>query len=125
MMAATREGVAMLLRKRSGERPALTMRPSLSLEAYWWTWCSSTRKVWGMMDRRLLHLIRLFGFTTEGTLVHEGDLLCEEFQLGSDGVKLQLQAFDDGDKDMLVHPVKLFIGKRGKICHVTPRFCMR
>ncbi|OLA48179.1 MAG: hypothetical protein BHW39_01805 [Firmicutes bacterium CAG:552_39_19] len=79
----------------------------------------------GMMDRRLLHLIRLFGFTAEGTLVHEDDLLCEEFQLGSDGVKLQLQAFDDGDKDMLVHPVKLFIGKREKICHVTPRFCMR
>lgn len=78
-----------------------------------------------MMVRRLLHLIRLFGFTAEGTLVHEGDLLCEKFQLGSDGVKLQLQAFDDGDKDMLVHPVKLFIGKRGKICHVTPRFCMR
>lgn len=72
-----------------------------------WTWCSSTRKVWGMMDRRLLHLIRLFGLTAEGTLVHEGDLLCEEFQLGSDGVKLQLQAFDDGDKDMLVQPVKL------------------
>lgn len=35
--------------------------------------------------------------------VHEGDLLCEEFQLGSDGVKLQLQAFNDGDKDILVH----------------------
>ena len=34
-----------------------------------------------MMDRRLLYLIRLFGLTAEGTLVHEGDLLCEEFQL--------------------------------------------
>lgn len=74
----------------------------------------------GMMDRRLLHLIRLFGFTAEGTLVHEDDLLCEEFRLGSDGVKLQLQAFDDGDKDMLVHPVKLFIGKRENLsCHTS------
>lgn len=78
-----------------------------------------------MMDRRLLHLIRRFGLAAEGTLVHEGDLPCEEFQLGSDGVKLRLQTFDDGDKDMPIHPVKLFIGKRGKICHVTPRFCMR
>ena len=59
-MAATSEGVAMLLRKRSGERVALTMRPSLSLEVYWWTRCSSTRKVWGMMDSddTAEHLVR-------------------------------------------------------------------
>lgn len=72
-----------------------------------------------------MHLIRLFGLTVEVTLAHESNLLCEELQLGSDGVQPKQQTFDEGDKDMLVHPVKLFIDKTGKICYGTSRFWMR
>ena len=71
---------------------------------------------------QLMHLIRLFRLTAEGTLVHKSDLFREELQLGTDGIQLKLQSFDDGNEDMFVHLIELFFGKTGEICHAAHRF---
>ncbi len=44
-----------------------------------------------------MHL-ELLGFTAEGTLIHQSDLLCEEVQLSADVCKLLLQGADDHDQ---------------------------
>ena len=33
----------------------------------------------------------------------------------------QLQSFDDGDEDVRVHLIELFLGKTGEICRAAPR----
>lgn len=69
------------------------------------------RLVEDFKEGQLVHLIRLFRLTAEGTLVHKSDLLRKELQLGT-----------DGNEDMFVHLIELFFGKTGEICHAAPRF---
>ena len=73
------------------------------------------RLIEDLKEGYLVHLIHLFRLTAEGTLVHKSNLFRKELQLGTDGIQLKLQTFDDSNEDVFVHLIELFFGKTGDL----------